>query len=69
MKLRLDDALCCGHGRCYALCPELFGEDDAGRAVLLAEDVPPALEDKARAAAENCPELAISLAGETRDGG
>lgn len=61
MKLRLDSDLCCGHGRCYALCPELFSEDDEGHAVLVAEDVPAALTQKARSAADNCPELAITL--------
>jgi len=61
MKLRLDDALCCGHGRCYALCPELFEEDDAGHAVLVKPDVPPALEARARSAADNCPEGAITV--------
>jgi len=60
MRLRLDDTLCCGHGRCYALAPELFGEDDAGHAVLLVEAVPPELEERARAAIINCPEVAIS---------
>ena len=60
MRLRLDDALCCGHGRCYALAPELFGEDDAGHAVLLVETVPSELETRARAAVDNCPESAIA---------
>jgi len=61
MRVRLDRALCCGHGRCYALCPELFDEDDAGHAVLVEETVPPDLEERARNAAENCPEMAISV--------
>jgi ferredoxin len=61
MRVRLERALCCGHGRCYALCPELFDEDDAGHAVLVAETVPQGLEVRARSAAENCPETAISV--------
>lgn len=61
MRLRLDDALCCGHGRCYALCPELFAEDEAGRAILLTPDVSARLEAKARTAVENCPESAIAF--------
>jgi ferredoxin len=61
MRVRLDRALCCGHGRCYALCPELFDEDDAGYAVLVAETVPRGLEVRARTAADNCPEMAISV--------
>jgi len=61
MKVHVDLALCVGHGRCYALCPELFGEDDEGHCRLRAEQVPTGLEDKARRAAENCPELAIRI--------
>ncbi|MFN8028450.1 MAG: ferredoxin [Acidimicrobiia bacterium] len=60
-RIVLDDSLCTGHGRCYALAPALFDSDDAGRSVLLAEVV----DDEHRAAAEaavaNCPERAISL--------
>jgi len=32
--------------------------------VLLMHDVPPILEDKARKAVKNCPEGALSIAGE-----
>ena len=63
MQVRLDSARCCGHGRCYALCPELFEEDESGHAVLLANEVPRAFEARVRAAAENCPELAITTEG------
>ena len=28
MKVRLDLEKCVGHGRCYVLAPEVFGEDD-----------------------------------------
>ncbi len=65
MKLRLDPEACTGHGRCYELAPELFGEDEHGRAVLECEEAPPALEARARAAEANCPEGAISI---ERDG-
>jgi ferredoxin len=61
MRLRLDAALCCGHGRCYALCPELFEEDAAGRAILVTPDVSSQLETRARAAVDNCPESAIAI--------
>jgi ferredoxin len=59
MRVRVDLTLCCGHGRCYALCPELFSEDDEGHCVLERSEVPPELEGRARSAADNCPELAI----------
>jgi ferredoxin len=61
MKLILDEAACVGHGRCYALAPDVFEPDDHGHCVLLHEDVPAELEDGARAGAANCPESAITV--------
>lgn len=65
MKIRLDDDLCTGHGRCYSLAPDLFEpDDDDGHGVPLHDgEVPPGAEDAARKAASNCPERAISLEG------
>jgi ferredoxin len=60
-RIHLDDELCTGHGRCYALAPALFDSDDAGRSVLLAEEVDDEHRAAAEAAAANCPERAISL--------
>jgi ferredoxin len=62
MKVRVDQDTCQGHGRCYALAPELFESDDYGNAHELNDgDVPPGQEDSARLAAANCPELAVIL--------
>ncbi len=62
MKIRYDRRLCQGHNRCYMLAPELFDTDDEGYAILLlAGDVPRELEEKARLAADNCPEFAIEI--------
>ena len=62
MKVKLDLEKCQGHGRCYALSPDLFDSDDYGQAVLLVDgDVPPELEGAARLAADNCPEYAITI--------
>ena len=61
MQLRLDSEKCQGHGRCYALSPDLFEADDEGYAVLRVEQVPAELERQARAAVDNCPEFAIEL--------
>ena len=62
MRIHLDREACQGHGRCYALAPELFDSDDEGYAVLLAEDgqVPAGSEEAARRAVDNCPEYAIT---------
>lgn len=62
MRIVLDNDKCQGHGRCYALAPELFESDEEGYSVLKAEgEVPGDLEEKARLAADNCPEFAIEV--------
>ena len=61
MKVRVDLALCVGHGRCYELAPDVFGEDERGHCRLLVETVPPDLREQARIGAANCPERAIEL--------
>ena len=62
MRVHLDSEKCQGHNRCYALAPELFDVDDFGNATVIGDgNVPPGLEDKARLAAANCPEFAISV--------
>lgn len=61
MKVRVDDARCVGHGRCYDLAPEVFGDDEHGRCVVLRAEVPAEHAEKARVAVENCPEDALSL--------
>ena len=65
MQIHLDAEKCQGHNRCYALAPELFDVDDYGQAVLMEEgDVADDLKDKARLAAANCPEYAITITGD-----
>jgi ferredoxin len=62
MRVHFDAEKCQGHNRCYALAPELFDVDDFGQAILIVEgDVPAELHDKARLAASNCPEYAITI--------
>lgn len=61
MKLAVRADLCTGHGRCYVLAPELFGEDEVGHCRVLLRDVPAGLEEKARLGAHNCPERAIQI--------
>ena len=62
MRVSVNTDLCQGHNRCYALAPELFDVDDYGTAVVIGDGtVPPDLEDKARLAAANCPEYAITV--------
>ncbi|MFQ5416905.1 MAG: ferredoxin [Myxococcota bacterium] len=61
MKIRVDLSLCVGHGRCYMLAPDVFGEDEHGHSVLRDENVPPELEKQARMGEANCPEGAIEI--------
>ncbi|GAB2837094.1 ferredoxin [Actinocorallia aurea] len=66
MKVRIDAGLCQGHGRCYDLAPEVFGEDDEGYGTVLLPGgvVPPEASPVARRAAVNCPERAVVLTEE-----
>lgn len=61
MKVTVDGAACVGHGRCYALAPEVYAPDDRGHCEILVDDVPPELEEQARAGEANCPERAITI--------
>ena len=61
MKVRVDADTCQGHGRCYALAPDIFEADDHGHCVVANPEVTPEQEAAARAGADNCPEDAIVL--------
>lgn len=62
MKLQIDSAVCTGHGRCYALAPEMFDCDDAGYGEVVGDgEVQPTQVEIARNAVANCPENAITL--------
>jgi ferredoxin len=65
VKIRVDEAACTGHGRCYALAPEIFEPDDQGHTIARFTDIPDELCDKARNAIENCPERALSIVEES----
>ena len=61
MRVRVDEKLCVGHGRCYEIAPDVFGDDERGHCVLLRETVPKRHEGVTRRAAANCPERAITI--------
>jgi len=61
MKVTVDPDRCQGHARCWDICPEVFGLDDQGHGLVLVEAVPSEFEAKAREAAVNCPERAITV--------
>jgi ferredoxin len=64
MRLEIDRASCEGHGRCYAIAPELFEPDELGDGQVLGDgeltDDQVALAERAVA---NCPEQAITITG------
>jgi ferredoxin len=65
VRLQINPELCQGHGRCYDLVPDLFGDDDEGYGQVLGDGVvPPESERDARLAVANCPEQAITLVEE-----
>ena len=62
MKIVFDREKCQGHGRCYALAPDLFDADDEGYAVVLVSGpLDEAQAASAQLAADNCPEYAITV--------
>ena len=62
MRVQVDDERCEGHGRCYALAPELFEPDDLGNGRVVGDGIVPAhLHERARLAVANCPEHAITI--------
>ena len=62
MRIKVDAEKCQGPNRCFSLAVELFDVDDYGYATEIDDgEVPVELEDKARLAAANCPEFAISV--------
>ncbi|EHB47735.1 ferredoxin [Mycolicibacterium rhodesiae JS60] len=61
MKASIDDGRCRGHGVCTTICPEVFAMTDDGYAEAILDEVPDELQDRAREAAEACPENAVVL--------
>jgi ferredoxin len=62
VRIRVDPDKCQGHGRCYALAPELFDVDDYGQSTAVGDGtVPAGLEERARLAVDNCPEYAVEV--------
>jgi ferredoxin len=66
MRILIDRDACTGHGRCYALAPDLIEVDDQGYPTVLGEpiDVPADQVEFAEEAEASCPEAAISIIAE-----
>jgi ferredoxin len=62
LRVQVDRERCQGHARCIAVASGLLQLDAFGNAHEIGDGtVPPGLEVKARLAAADCPELAISI--------
>jgi ferredoxin len=61
VRVTIDRDVCFRHARCVAHCPEVFGVDDEGYAMVRIEDVPAHLRARVLEAADRCPEGAVSV--------
>ena len=62
MRVVIDSVACTGHGRCYSLVPELFGDDEFGNGMVIVDgDLTDSKIAMARRAVAACPERAISI--------
>ncbi|WP_320838639.1 ferredoxin [Zhongshania sp.] len=63
MKVRIDENLCSGHGRCEFYADSVYKLDDVGYNSCRGQEyeVPTGHEDDARVGAESCPEQAITI--------
>jgi ferredoxin len=61
VRIVLDESACTGHGRCYALAPDVFDADDQGHCVIKVGHVPEDQQASARVAVANCPEAALTI--------
>lgn len=59
LTFKVDHELCVGHGRCYAVAPELFEPDEQGFSVVVGEADDEELREELDMAARNCPERAV----------
>lgn len=56
-----DKSACCGYGLCNEICPEVFKLDANGIVCLDDDIVPEGMEERAREAADACPQAALSV--------
>ena len=63
MRISVDAGECIGHGRCYAVSPQVYAPDDEGFCADSgsSRDIDAGLETAARAGAQACPAGAIKL--------
>jgi ferredoxin len=60
-RYAIDDSICAGHGRCYALAPESFTADDIGYGQVVDRVEPASNRPEMENLVISCPEGAISI--------
>lgn len=61
MRVRVNRAMCQGHGVCCVNAPDIYKIGDDDLAYVEQEEVPAGREEDARMGAQNCPERAIEI--------
>ena len=61
MNVTVDPTAARATPSCWDICPEVFELDDEGHGRALVSEVPVELRERAREAADNCPERAITF--------
>ena len=61
MRIRVNQAQCQGHARCWEELSNVFTLDEAGYCAIAEADIAPEDEAGARRAAAACPERVITL--------
>lgn len=61
LKVVINKPACCGYGVCAEICPEVYKLDENGIVYVEDEIVPAGLEERAREAAEACPQAALAV--------
>ncbi len=63
MRLKIDEVLCSGHGRCWKYAPDVFPIDDDGFNLLRGSiiEIPADQEEAATKGMKACPERAITM--------
>jgi ferredoxin len=61
LKYVIDESICSGHGRCYALAPQSFTADDIGYGQVIDRTEPLENRPAMESLTISCPEGAISV--------
>jgi ferredoxin len=61
IRLAIDYGLCTGNGRCHALFPDLFDDDERGYGRVLVEELGDEQLEHAQRAVIACPEQAVTV--------